>query len=97
MKVINYNYGYIPEFSCTIHGKIIVSKEEWVKMVKYLLHPRLVLYYSTSKTMLKGDLARRIPTKNGYLVNVRCYATEALAKKFGFKVKRANYMFLVTA
>lgn len=96
MKVINYNYGYYPQFSCTIHGKIVVRQDEWKKMIKYLLHPRLVLYYSTSKTMLKEDLARRIPVKGGYLVNVRVYATEKLAKKFGFNVKRANYMFLVT-
>lgn len=95
MKVINYNYGYFLAFSCSIHGKIVASRRTWAKMTKYLLHPSVVLYYSKDKTMLKQDLARRVPTKGGYLVNVRVYATEKLAEKFGFKVKRANYLFFV--
>ena len=101
MKLINYNYGYVSEFACSIHGKIIMTKQEFDKAVKYLLHPKVKNCYfgdyGLPKTMFKQDLNRTIPTRNGsYLLNIRVGATELLARKFELKnYKRANYMLEV--
>lgn len=96
MKLINYNYGYIERFTCSIHGKIIISEYQWKKAIKYLMNGAVKLYYSNDKTLLKSDLQRGIETKAGTLFNIRVYATEKIVAKFGIKnYKRGNYMFLV--
>ena len=96
MKIINYNYGYNSAFNCSIHGKIIVSQEEWDGMIKYLFHPKVKSYY-LYKNILKQDLQRWINTKKGRLYNIRVSATEKLIEKFGpgKGYKTGNYMFLV--
>ena len=96
MKLINYNYGYNLIFSCSIHGKIVVSKKEWRDIQKYLFNPAVKLYYSYDKRMLKEDMARVIETKKGQLVNIRVYATERIVHRYHLKnYKRANYMFCI--
>lgn len=42
MKVINYNYGYNNTFNCSIHGKIVVTFDEWRKAREYLTHPQVL-------------------------------------------------------
>lgn len=98
MKIINYKYGWRNKFFCVIDGRIVMTKQEWKKVKKYLLHPSLVLYYSRDKTMLKSDMDRAYETKKGQLINIRVYATEKMISKFkttGAKYKRNNYEILI--
>lgn len=41
--------------------------------------------------MLREDLQRTIETKKSVLFNIRVPLTELLAKRYGLKIKRANY------
>lgn len=94
MKLINYNYGYNNTFNCSIHGKIIVNREEWKSITHYLLNPFIKFEH---KFLLKDDLQRYIKTKQGYLFNLRVTATEKVVNFFNIKrYKRGNYTFLVT-
>lgn len=93
MKLINYNYGYIDKFSCSIRGKIIVDKETWRELIKYLKRITRIGYL---RDLLKVDLNRTVKTKQGNLVNIRVFLTEKIVDKFHLKnYKRANYMFLI--
>ena len=95
MKLINYDYGYINNFDCSIHGKIITTKEEWLRALKYLFHHKVKDYYLW-KDLLKEDITRAIHTKKGTLFNIRVTATEKIVDKFNVKgYKRGNYMFMV--
>lgn len=101
MKIINYNYGYNNTFNCSIHGRIIVTRWEWRRIVNYLFHSRVKIFdYDSDKSILKQDLERNIETKKGKLFNIRVTATELAVKKFGFghdgrRYKTGNYAFLV--
>lgn len=98
MKLINYNYGYSPAFSCSIHGKIVMSEKEWNEATQFLLRgaKRWLPSYPWVKETLKEDMKRGIETKEGTLFNIRVPATEALASKYNLKrYKRANYSILV--
>ena len=99
MKLINYNYGYIDRFSCSIHGKIVMTGKEWEKARQYLLRGarRWLPSYPWVSQIIKEDEKRIIPTRRGsYLMNIRVPATEAIARKYGLKrYKTANYMIEV--
>ena len=100
MKLINYNYGYNNEFNCSIHGKIIVSKEEWDNIKRFLSRTRKWVYDRGYvwfyKRILKEDLKRFYKVKKGKLYNIRVDATSGVAKEFELdNYKRGNYTFLV--
>jgi hypothetical protein len=99
MEIINYNYGYNNTFNCSIHGKIIVSKEEWNKIEKYIFNSSVTkdIFY---RNILRDDIKRLIYTKEGTLLNIRVTATRQVIDKFRNiqnrkKYKLGNYMFLV--
>ena len=105
MKIINYNRGYNDIFECSIHGTIKMNREEFDQAVKYLFMDsdriRKDHEYFNSK-LLERDLARRIHIKNkrgisqGFFVNIRVSATEALVKHFNLKgYKRGNYQLQI--
>ena len=95
MKVVNYNYGYIPLFNCSIHGKIQMTAKEFEKIQKYLFNPAVKSYY-LDKRMLKEDLQRRLHLCQRFWVNIRVSATEKLVSRFSLpKYKRANYVLEV--
>lgn len=98
MKLINYDYGFSNTFNCSIHGKIIVSREEWDSITHYLKNP-FVKY--EHKFLLKEDLLRAIKTiykgQLAWKFNIRVSATEKVVKFFNIEgYKRGNYVFLVT-
>lgn len=96
MKLINYNYGYNNTFNCSIHGKIIVSHNEWQKILKYLFNPS-VTKDNFYRKILRDDIFREIQTKEGHLLNIRVTATEQIVKKFNLNgYKRGNYTFFIT-
>ena len=97
MKIINYKYGYYDKFTCSIHGKILVSLDEWCEIVRYLLRSRLGIYGEDfNRRILKDDMNRRIENKKSFLVNIRVSATEKVVERFKLKgYKRGNYMFEV--
>lgn len=99
MKIINYNYGYISAFDCSIHGKIVVSKKEWLEAILFLKRGarRWLPSYPWTVRVLREDILRGIKTKRGNLYNIRVTATEAVVGKFEHtgKYKGANYMFEV--
>jgi hypothetical protein len=92
MKLINYKYGYL--FDCSIHGKIVVSKRMWNKIVKYLKRAKFETWY---KDVVMSDVANPIELEKSKLYNIRTTATEKVVNKFHIKgnYKRANYMFQV--
>jgi len=95
MRIINYDYGYNNTFNCSIHGKIIVTRQEWQIIIRYLFHPRVKSYY-LYKDVLKQDLERSILTPKGRLFNIRVTATDLAVKKLGgIGYKTGNYTFLV--
>lgn len=95
MKLINYNYGYYNIFNCSIHGKIIVTLQEWNAMKKYLFNPAVKHCY-LYKDILKQDLNRFITTKQGKIYNIRVTATKKIVNKFNITgYKPNNYIFLV--
>jgi len=57
MKLINYNYGYFPEFNCSIHGKIVMTSREWQKARLFLLRgsKRWLPSYPWVPEMLQND------------------------------------------
>lgn len=96
MKLINYNYGYNNTFNCSIHGKIIVSPQEWEQIKKYLFNPAVKHCY-LFKDVLNQDMQRIIKVKDGFLCNIRTTATEFVVKRFNIeKYKQGNYMFFVS-
>jgi len=96
MKLINYNYGYNNTLNCSIHGRIVLNKEEFGKIVKYILNP-LVTKELFFRNLLKEDLNRLVFTDKGTLLNIRVTATEKVVNKFNIRgYKRGNYAFLVT-
>jgi len=92
MKLINYNYGYIPLFTCSIHGKIKMTVKEWQDAYAYLLHPSVTKDFF--RPILKEDVRRVQRLRNGNaILNVRVNATEKLVKRYSLqRYKRANYM-----
>lgn len=96
MKVINYDYGFIPLFDCVIKGKIQMTTQEFIKIQKYLFNPSVKSYY-LDKRLLKEDLQRRLFLSGGkFWVNVRVSATEKLVQRFNLeKYKRNNYVLEV--
>jgi peptidoglycan hydrolase-like amidase len=101
MKVINYKYGYIPRFSCSISGKIAMTNDEWQNASRYLRSKSVMRSflpsYPWTNTMLIEDIERKVSTKSGYRINIRVPMTEKLAQHYHLKIKRANYMIEVTA
>jgi hypothetical protein len=98
MKLINYNYGYNNTFNCSIHGKIVVTKNEWSKIVKYLLHNKVTIFnWDFEKRILKDDLQRKKQLDNiNTWYNLRVSATDLVVWKFNIKgYKRGNYVFCV--
>lgn len=103
MKVINYNYGYNNTFNCCIHGKIRMSYPEWVEAREYLQKVSTLKkaagsneYWTSTGNRLRNDLNRTIETKKAVLFNIRVTLTELLARKYGLKIKRANYAIEIT-
>lgn len=96
MKIINYNYGYIPLFDCVIKGKIQMDYDEYRQVKKYLFNPSVKSNY-LYKDILKEDFERQLSVKrNKFWVNIRTTATEKIVDKFGLdKYKRANYVIEV--
>ena len=105
MKLINYKRGYNNTFDCSIHGTIKMNREEFDNAIEYLFNDadRIRKEHSYfSSELLKDDVARRIHIKNsrgisqGFLINIRVSATEALVKHFNVKgYKRNNYQIEV--
>lgn len=106
MKLINYKRGYNNTFDCSVHGTIEMNREEFDNVVEFLAKNNGWWYQSHSenfsRSMLSEDLARRVYIKNsrhivqGFYVNIRVYATEALVKHFNLKgYKRGNYQLKV--
>lgn len=103
MKLINYKRGYNNTFACSIHGTIKMNREEFDNLVTFLYTDAIRSDHSYFNTqLLTEDLARRIFIKNskgivqGFLINVRVSATEALIKHFDIKgYKRGNYQIEV--
>ena len=93
MKLINRDLGYIPLFDCSIHGKILMTAEEWEKARKYLLgggerwpHEPWIM------PQIRADEKRMLVTRRGYMINVRVPATVALVEKFELEnYKPGNY------
>lgn len=86
MKITNYNRGYIDFFNCVIHGKIVVSNEEWGKIQKYAFK----YAYNPS------DFLRFKSVKGGRLYDLRITTTEKIVKHFGLKnYKKGNYLIEV--
>lgn len=95
MKIVNYKYGYIPLFSCSINGKITMTVKEFEKVKKYLFNPAVKSYY-LDKTILKEDLDRRLHLCERFWVNIRVSATEKIVNRFKLqKYKRNNYVLEV--
>ena len=99
MKVINYNYGYIPAFTCSIHGKIVVSGREWEAIKRYLRNGSLRKTPYLYQNILREDFNRARKSRSSRYVNfynIRVTATELVVKHFKLTpIKRANYMFEV--
>lgn len=106
MKIINYKYGYIDTFSCSIHGKIVMTRAEWKKASKYLFNGGVLKKIQRRMQqfpiwelsgIIQKDIDRRIETKQGTLINIRVSPTEILVERFKPKgtFKRANYMLLI--
>jgi len=98
MKLINYNYGYMPAFGCSIHGRITMSRREWKKAIMFCLKGsrRWLPSYPWIARILRKDIKRGMKVKGGTLYNIRVPATEVIASKYGLKrYKRANYSILV--
>lgn len=92
MKLVNYKRGYNNIFDCSIHGTIYMNSYEFTKIVLYI--QKYKRYFSRS--LFEGDINRKIHIKNGYMVNIRVNATEALAKHWGLKnYKRGNYQLCI--
>lgn len=92
-------------FDCSIHGTIKMDREEYDKAITYLHQDadriRKDHAYFNSE-ILREDLARRIYIKNkrgitqGFVINIRVSATEALVKYFNLKgYIRGNYQIQV--
>lgn len=98
MKLINYNYGYIPAFSCSIHGKIMMTYDEWREVVKYLksgaVSRSLIPSHYGARAIFLQDIERQITMpKNSFAVNVRVPMTEKIVARYNLpRYKRANYM-----
>lgn len=110
MKLINYNYGGPQEFNCWIRGKILCTLNEWEQVKKHLrltsttrrLYPySQQLRPKQARTVLERDILRTVPTKRGYLVNIRVTATNEIITHFkpdnSAHYKRQNYMFEIIA
>jgi len=101
MKLINYNYGYNNTFNCSIHGKIVMTPEEWQEALKYLKSAKvkksfLPSYPWTNYNLLE-DINRTIKTKWGHLINIRVPMTEKLVAHYNLdNYKRGNYVILIT-
>lgn len=97
MKLINYNYGYYDKFSCSIHGKIVLSSRSWRKLIKELRDRRrtkAISYFYGD--IFEEDIKRYYQTKQGRLYNIRVAAANYLVNKYHLKgYKQANYMILV--
>lgn len=98
MRIINYDYGYL--FDCSIKGKIVVSKQEWLKITKYLFDKRHQIFGTYGVIwypILAKDVVRGIETKQGLLVNIRVTPTKSIVDAFTHKgkYKHQNYMFLI--
>jgi hypothetical protein len=101
MKLINYNYRYNNTFNCSVHGKIVMSPEEWNEALKYLKSTKVkksfLPSYPWTNTNLLLDIDRKIKTKWGYLINIRVPMTEKLVNKYNLtNHKRGNYVILIT-
>lgn len=100
MKLINYKRGYNNTFDCSIHGTIKMTMGEWKQAEHYLINDADTIrkdhsYFNSQ--LLKEDVQRRIKIKNGFLINIRVSATEALVKQFNLKnYKRGNYQIEVS-
>jgi len=96
MRLINYNYGYIAAFDCSINGKILITEAEWIEARLFLLRGarRWLPSYPWIAGRIKEDEKRKIPVKkNKYLINIRVPATSAIAKKYNLHgYKPQNYM-----
>lgn len=106
MKLINYNRGYNNTFNCSIHGTIKMTRNEFDKAIAFLFKTRKWVYDRGSidlyKRMLLEDLNRKIyiekrGTLQGFLVNIRVYATQAIVEKYNLhNYKRSNYQLFIS-
>ena len=99
MKLINYNYGYYPDFNCSIGGKIKMSEAEWKEARKFLLQgaKRWLPSYPWIKSHITEGEKNKFRTKEGYLINIGVSATSVLAKKYNLsRYTSNNYVLLVT-
>ena len=99
MKIINYNYGYNPTFTCGIGGKIVVSGKEWKDIKRYLRNGSLRKTPYLFPDILREDFNRELKSRTSRYVsfyNIRVTATELVVKHWNLpKYKRNNYMFEV--
>lgn len=105
MKIINYKYGWREQFQCVIHGRIVMSRTEWIlEVLPYLRRSSVIKRINRSAGwyslgFLRDDIKRSYLTKQGVLLNIRVSPTEAVVKRFkpaGMKYKRGNYEILIT-
>lgn len=97
MKIINYSRGYIDQFDCSIHGRILISEQEfgvikelidnWEINDKDITHPWIA-------DMARGDIERMMFNR----FNIRTTMTEYVVRKMPHngKLKRGNYYFEIT-
>ncbi len=108
MKIINTKLFYFGfSDSTAYHGKIKLSKREFNKAIKHILGNRQVSktfqgsrkYPYLSKYLLKEDLQKIVPTKNGNQYALRVSATNYIVNLFKNKsryhYKKQNYVIEV--
>ena len=97
MKIINYNYGYISFFECSIHGRIIVSESEWKQIVNFITKLEPDSSYPGYKILALERTKQIKKLKEGKLIHLGLWATENIIKKFNLEKSRVgNYAFLIT-
>lgn len=102
MKLINReNTYYAYQFSCSLGGKIVMTRQEWKDAAAYLkkthkLHDGTGTYLSFYRQLLKRDIARAVPHGKATWYNIRVPATALLAKRYRLSnYKRRNYVIEV--
>lgn len=114
MKLINYNYGAAlnstgkPYDSTWYRGKISVSRNEWRDIQLYLFNPAVLAKLAAQRgtpssigIMLREDMERKTPTRDGFRVGIRTSATDAIVHHFkptnARQYKRQNYFIEIAS
>lgn len=86
MRIVNYRRGYSDFFDCSIHGRIIVTNDEWGLIRKHI----------EKYAFDTDDFIRFQSVRGGRWYNIRTTATDKLVKYFSLeKYRRGNYVIEV--